>query len=644
MAQLTGAEFISKWHGLFADNITRNISEQDLRDFTTDIKDSFFNSRDFVAPAASFASLTGNATDNASIVQLSQDIINIIKGGVAPEYDNLKKLYDFIVEQIGLVNAVAIDGGTPAARVKSIRVRGGTYAQWTAANPILQAREPGLVTDYKTVIYGDGVKSFNTLWAEKDATSGGASKYFVSEAALNAAYPPAAPERKPGEWALVQGATAVTVWTWNPTTSLWEDTFNEVVITVDTALSPTSGNPVANSVITNEFTKYLLEDGTIEIPQVNGLPAALDAKVDPSEIYGLISSILQQGAGIQLIKNGATIVIKSLAGPSGTTDYNALNNKPQINGVELIGNVLSSALGINYSDLVGAPPVGDEEYTEYANLAAFPVTGTADVLYLAKDTKLLYSWNGTIYENVGGGNVPNASQTVAGKVEQATSAQFDAGTDTGETGAPLFVIPSLIKSKLDIAITARAIWEFQNILSTPVPDGKVRFNNASIPSITQMMVAQQSDDITDAGYLFASLLPGDVVFIQQKNDAAKWARFQITAALTDNGTWWTFPISLIDTSGTLPGTNTKVILRFTETNGGGALATETVKGVVEEGTQAQVNDSANTEQAKPGHGFLFRFLSCGPGGLLSFPRLGRGPPNRLLQPRPGFLLLLHPKY
>lgn len=39
---------------------------------------------------------------------------------------------------------------------------------------------------------------------------------------------------------------------------------------------------------------------------------------------------------------------------------------------------------------------------------------------------------------------PVASETVAGMVEQATPAQVTAKTDIGETGAPLFVVPSLI--------------------------------------------------------------------------------------------------------------------------------------------------------------------------------------------------------
>lgn len=44
---------------------------------------------------------------------------------------------------------------------------------------------------------------------------------------------------------------------------------------------------------------------------------------------------------------------------------------------------------------------------------------------------------------------PNASETVAGKVEAATSWEFTAGTDTWWTWALLFCIPSLIKAKTD---------------------------------------------------------------------------------------------------------------------------------------------------------------------------------------------------
>jgi len=46
MAQLTAANFLSKFNALFADNTTGEISEGDMRTFTTDIKDSFLNIAD----------------------------------------------------------------------------------------------------------------------------------------------------------------------------------------------------------------------------------------------------------------------------------------------------------------------------------------------------------------------------------------------------------------------------------------------------------------------------------------------------------------------------------------------------------------------------------------------------------------------
>ncbi len=44
----------------------------------------------------------------------------------------------------------------------TIRVRRGTAAQWTAANPILALGEPGYETDTGILKIGDGV----TAWAD----------------------------------------------------------------------------------------------------------------------------------------------------------------------------------------------------------------------------------------------------------------------------------------------------------------------------------------------------------------------------------------------------------------------------------------------------------------------------------------------
>ena len=122
----------------------------------------------------------------------------------------------------------------------------------------------------------------------------------------------------------------------------------------------------------------------------------------------------------------------------------------------------------------------------------------------------------------------------------------------------------------DVAISAHGIWEYENVITSPVADAKVRFNNNTvIASITEMYIAQLSEESTDAGYLFGTLLPGDVVFVQERGNATKWVRFVISASLVDNGTWWTIPVTVLETGGTLPSNDAKCVVRFTETTGGG---------------------------------------------------------------------------
>lgn len=97
MTQLSRASFVSKWNGRFADNITREIEEEDLREFVEDVKDSFFNITDYTAPAATFEGLTGSPMGNTQLVNWGNGLLNSLKGGVSVNYNTLKKLYDFVV-------------------------------------------------------------------------------------------------------------------------------------------------------------------------------------------------------------------------------------------------------------------------------------------------------------------------------------------------------------------------------------------------------------------------------------------------------------------------------------------------------------------------------------------------------------------
>lgn len=67
---------------------------------------------------------------------------------------------------------------------------------------------------------------------------------------------------------------------------------------------------------------------------------------------------------------------------------------------------------------------------------------------------------------------PNASATVAGKVETATDAQITASTDTGETGALLHVLPSQVMKAISLASADATIAETDYLTFSKVSDGK----------------------------------------------------------------------------------------------------------------------------------------------------------------------------
>lgn len=247
-------------------------------------------------------------------------------------------------------------------RVDLIQLRGGTYTEWETANPVLAAKEPGLVTDFKTVVYGDGAKDFVTLWSERDVTGGGGtSRFFESEADLIAALDPESPSRQNGEWALVQGETIITIWTWSSVTGVWSDTAIEINFTVDQAFDPLSTNAIANKIVFAALGNKLDSDGTISLSQVTGLIDALSLKLEAGDIYGIVSPLLEQGFGISIQKTG--------------TKFKFINTNPETGTAANWGSV-GGALS-DQSDLIAAlnAKFGVVEYEEMPYAANITLNG-----------------------------------------------------------------------------------------------------------------------------------------------------------------------------------------------------------------------------------------------------------------------------
>lgn len=146
--------------------------------------------------------------------------------------------------------------------------------------------------------------------------------------------------------------------------------------------------------------------------------------------------------------------------------------------------------------------------------------------------------------------------------------RFQQSLDSGAGGYILISGGGAGGGDTNINLTARGIWEFNNTLVPPPTTGRVRFDSATLSTVTNLYIHQTSDEAVDAGYFFSTLTVGDQVFIQSKSDATRWMRAKVRLAPTDNGAWWTIPVTVFQDSGVMILTTQKCIVRFNQ--GGGA--------------------------------------------------------------------------
>jgi len=122
-----------------------------------------------------------------------------------------------------------------------------------------------------------------------------------------------------------------------------------------------------------------------------------------------------------------------------------------------------------------------------------------------------------------------------------------------------------------------ASWKFNTSTAAADPGSKkFALDNASLALATALYVNDTTNENFDFSTLAAFIANGTRVYIQQKDDATRAALYAITGSGTDNGGWWSFPISMIANGGVLFQNNTDcgfVLLLNAATGGGGGAAT-----------------------------------------------------------------------
>lgn len=101
--------------------------------------------------------------------------------------------------------------------------------------------------------------------------------------------------------------------------------------------------------------------------------------------------------------------------------------------------------------------------------------------------------------------------------------------------------------------------------------GNFRSNTGAAATATALAMDQIGAGGTDITTLFNAMRTADTIFVQDKNDAAQWVRYQLTAPPTINSGWATVPVSVIASGGTIAGSQL-CVMQLTLTAGGGGGA------------------------------------------------------------------------
>ncbi len=135
------------------------------------------------------------------------------------------------------------------------------------------------------------------------------------------------------------------------------------------------------------------------------------------------------------LQSAFTAVGTAVKGKISSTEKGAPNGVATLDGT---GKIPSAQLPSYVDDVV-----------EYANLAVFPATGTAGILYVALDTNKQYRWAGSTYQQITSGAV----DSVAGKTGVVTLVKADVGLgnvdNTTDLGKP---ISTATQSALDLKV------------------------------------------------------------------------------------------------------------------------------------------------------------------------------------------------
>jgi len=244
-----------------------------------------------------------------------------------------------------------------------------------------------------------------------------------------------------------------------------QDAFETTLATDIDAVVTTIGLNLAPSFSLSSGTCYAVIDydkptTKIEIISFTGVSGSNLTGVTRGVVKyeGGASTAQTHGSGAKVIISDNWQTFKDIA--------TAINSKLDLGGGTIIGPVDFSGATATFR----LPNLTQAEINALTTQNGFKVYNTTT-------GKEQICKGGNWYDLDIGGSIPNASQTVAGIVEEATTAEFNASTDTGGTGARLFVPPSIIQTAIASSIPSGVTWMY---MGASAPTGWLLCDGSSV--------------------------------------------------------------------------------------------------------------------------------------------------------------------
>src|SRR5215475_3083521 len=122
------------------------------------------------------------------------------------------------------------------------------------------------------------------------------------------------------------------------------------------------------------------------------------------------------------------------------------------------------------------------------------------------------------------------------------------------------------------ATTTEGIWNFNQTstdTTTSPTTGRFRTNSGNAATATQFAIHRISINGFDRADTLRTQDVGDIIKLQDKNNADSWARFIVQATPIDNVDWFQINVAFDSGGGTPPGNNQEILFTFAASSGGG---------------------------------------------------------------------------